>query len=248
MSNKFKRALENATSLPFKAARGSGRGFSPAQGELPVVVLRVQVVGCGKLLSKDKNGFSDPFVAVTVLNARQQTPVAKRTLDPTYNAKDATFDFPLYLSTADKLGALELIVWDKDVLSKDYLGEAALPLENWFVERPFAFSDPQNTPFTVPLVSTRSNTPASGTISLKLGFITPPNNTQSALSFQDVFNELNKRSRPSLVSAPPVCIHSTPVLFHLTNVCFLVDRRCGHDPFTSSRPSLQLPRRRWFVE
>ncbi|KXN82134.1 Ras GTPase-activating protein 4 [Leucoagaricus sp. SymC.cos] len=145
MSNKFKRALKNATSLPFKAARGSSRGFSPAQGELPVVVLRVQVVGCGKLLSKDKNGFSDPFVAVTVLNARQQTPVAKRTLDPTYNAKDATFDFPLYLSTADKLGALELIVWDKDVLSKDYLGEAALPLENWFVERPFAFSDPQNT-------------------------------------------------------------------------------------------------------
>lgn len=84
------------------------------------------------------------FVVVSVLNSRQQTPVSKRTINPIYNPKDATFDFPLYLSTADKLGALELIVWDKDVLTKDYLGEAALPLEDWFVERPFAFDDPTN--------------------------------------------------------------------------------------------------------
>lgn len=82
------------------------------------------------------------FVVVSILNTRHQTPVAKKTLNPTYNAKDATFDFPLYLSTVDKLGALELIVWDKDVLSKDYLGEVALPLEDWFVERPHGFDDP----------------------------------------------------------------------------------------------------------
>jgi len=85
------------------------------------------------------------FVVLSILNSRQQTPVAKRTLNPAYTAKDATFDFPLYLSTADKLGALELVVWDKDVLSKDYLGEAALLLEDWFAERSFAFSDPGNT-------------------------------------------------------------------------------------------------------
>lgn len=77
-----------------------------------------------------------------MLNVRQQTPVAKRTIDPTYASKDATFDFPLYLSTADKLGALEVVVWDKDMLKKDYLGEAALPLEDWFVDRPFGFEDP----------------------------------------------------------------------------------------------------------
>ena len=69
----------------------------------------------------------------------------KRTTNPTYSAKDATFDFPLYLSTADKLGAIELVVWDKDMLTKEYLGEAALPLEDWFVERPFAYDDPNNT-------------------------------------------------------------------------------------------------------
>lgn len=163
MSTKFKRALKSAARLPVKAARGSRGGFNPAQGELPVVVLRVYVAGCTALIAKDRNGSSDPyvlnsfatvydrlhrlplsFVVVSVLNTRQHTPVIKRTTNPTYSAKDATFDFPLYLSTADKLGAIELVVWDKDMLTKDYLGEAALPLEDWFVDRAFAFDDPNN--------------------------------------------------------------------------------------------------------
>lgn len=90
------------------------------------------------------------FVVASVLRTRHQTPVAKRNVNPTYQAKDATFDFPLYLSLADRLGVVELIVWDKDVLTKEYLGEAALPLEDWFVdretarERPFAFEDAGN--------------------------------------------------------------------------------------------------------
>jgi phosphatidylserine decarboxylase len=67
--------------------------------------------------------FPPSFVVVSVLNSRQQTPVAKRTLNPTYAAKDATFDFS-YLSLADKLGVVELVVWDKDMLSKEYLGES----------------------------------------------------------------------------------------------------------------------------
>jgi phosphatidylserine decarboxylase len=63
---------------------------------------------------------------------RYSTPVFKKTLNPTYAAADATFDFPIYLSLADNLGVLELIVWDKDMLRKDYLGEASLSLEDWF--------------------------------------------------------------------------------------------------------------------
>lgn len=91
------------------------------------------------------------FVVVSLLSTRHQTPVCKRTLQPTYAAKDATFDFPLYLSLAEKLGALEFVVWDKDMLKKDYLGEISLPLDDWFVDRgsddgvrPFAFEDAKN--------------------------------------------------------------------------------------------------------
>ena len=84
-------------------------------------------------------------VVVTLLNTRQQTPVSKRTLNPTYAAKDATFDFPIYLSLADRLGVVELVVWDKDILKKNYLGEVAVPLDDWFNDREFGFDHPRNT-------------------------------------------------------------------------------------------------------
>lgn len=145
------------------------------------------------------------FVVASILNSRYQTPVCKKTLHPTYAAKDATFDFPIYLSLADKLGVLELVVWDKDMLlKKDYLGEVSLPLDDWFSDgRPFSFND--NRPFSLNLVSTREGTEAAGSVQIKLGFITPPN-THSLLEFAEIFNELLKRSRPSLVSGPPVSI------------------------------------------
>jgi phosphatidylserine decarboxylase len=36
-------------------------------------------------------------------------------------------------------------VWDKDMLKKEYLGEVALPLDDWFrQEGVYAFNDPYN--------------------------------------------------------------------------------------------------------
>jgi hypothetical protein len=72
----------------------------------------LQVLSCTNLLAKDRNGSSGPFVVASVLNNKHNTPVAKRTRNPTYAAKDATFELPIYLSLADRLGVLELVVWD----------------------------------------------------------------------------------------------------------------------------------------
>jgi len=83
-------------------------------------------------------------VSVSVLGARFQTPVCKRTLSPVFTAKDATFDFSIYPSLSEKLGALEFVVWDKDVLRKEYLGEFALPLDEWFRGNAFDFEDLDN--------------------------------------------------------------------------------------------------------
>ncbi|KAI0326469.1 hypothetical protein GY45DRAFT_1328911 [Cubamyces sp. BRFM 1775] len=198
---KIGRALKR---LPARVGgRGNGNAFAPLPGEQPVVILRVQVLSCINLLSKDRNGFSDPFVVVSILGNRQHTPVSKRTVNPTYNPKDATFDFPIYLSLADKLGVVELVVWDKDVLKKDYLGEAAIPLEDWFRDgNAFAFDDDNNKLISRNLVSTRNSTQATGSIQVKLGFVTPPNTTP-LMDFGEIYSELVKRTRPSLVSAPP---------------------------------------------
>lgn len=171
------------------------------------------------------------FVVISILNTRQQTPVSKRTTTPVYNAKDATFDFPIYLSLADKLGVVEIIVWDKDMLKKEYLGEVALPLEDWFVdkasgkERVYGFDQPGNevregsswiysrgysnfTPkaISLNLVSTRANTPSTGSVQIKFGFVLTPN-SNNLMEFDEIYSELVKRTRPSLVSAPPVKSH-----------------------------------------
>ena len=157
-TRKFSRVFKSATRFPvplprsLTSARSSIANLVPLPGELPLTNLRLQVLSCTDLLAKDRNGTSDPYVVVSVLNNKHQTPVAKRTLNPKYTPKDATFDFPIYLSLTDRLGALELVVWDKDYLGKDYLGEAALPLDHWFTssvpeekDRAYAFDDAGNT-------------------------------------------------------------------------------------------------------
>ncbi|KAG7089009.1 hypothetical protein E1B28_010722 [Marasmius oreades] len=182
--------------------------LSPNVGENPAVFLRVQVLSCRDLLAKDRNGYSDPFVTVSLLKSRHQTPVIKRTIQPVYSPKDATFDFPIYISLANNIGALELVVWDKDVLRKEYLGEVAFLLEDWFDdERPFAWEDAVNEATSVvslPLVSTRSNTSSRGSVQIRVGFVSPPGQQAEAnINFATLFRELSKRSRPSLVSVPP---------------------------------------------
>ncbi|KAJ2911980.1 hypothetical protein MD484_g8436, partial [Candolleomyces efflorescens] len=80
---------------------------------------------------------------------------------------------------------MEFVIWHKDMLSKE----------------PYAWDDPNNKPFSLHLLSSKSNTIATGSIQLKLGFALPPN-TESLMEWEAVYRELVKRSRPSIVSAP----------------------------------------------
>jgi phosphatidylserine decarboxylase len=72
------------------------------------------------------------LIVVSILTTRFQTPVLQQCTNSINGPKNATFDFPIYLSLTDKLGVVEFVVWDKDVQTKDYLGEVALPLDDWF--------------------------------------------------------------------------------------------------------------------
>ena len=53
------------TKFPLKVSSPSfkqSNAFTPNPGELPLVTLRVQIIGASNLLSKDTNGLSDPYV------------------------------------------------------------------------------------------------------------------------------------------------------------------------------------------
>src|SRR5262249_38542915 len=94
----------------------------------------------------DLLGFFFSYVVVTFLSNRHQTPVAKRTISPEYPVKDSTWDYPIHLSLAESLGAVEFVIWDKDLIKKDYLGEVSHLLSDWFNNgNRFRFDDPLNT-------------------------------------------------------------------------------------------------------
>lgn len=63
---KIKQVLKSAALLPVRvtsitSGRGTGRNtFKPRQGEPPMVIFRLQVLGCTDILAKDRGGTSDP--------------------------------------------------------------------------------------------------------------------------------------------------------------------------------------------
>jgi hypothetical protein len=67
-------------------------------------------------LVMEGNRADDRFITVLLPPmTRHQTPVVKKSLNPSYPADGATFDYPIYLSLAGVVGArgLEAVVWDK---------------------------------------------------------------------------------------------------------------------------------------
>ncbi|KAH9007458.1 C2 domain-containing protein [Lactarius deliciosus] len=155
--------------------RGTGNGSSSSNpgGETPVVILRVQVLSCQNLKSKDIFGYSDPFVIVSILGKQFYTPVCKRNLNPEYEPKDATFDFPIYNSHLTMLGTLDFAVWDQDMVRNDFLGKYSLPVHQWFRGTAFAFNDRNNQSFLVNLACSHSSPSVHGTMRIKVGFVYP---------------------------------------------------------------------------
>ncbi|KAK2745327.1 hypothetical protein FQN55_006232 [Onygenales sp. PD_40] len=92
--------------------------------ETKPLVLKVTVISGRNLAPKDRNGFSDPYLVVSLGEARQSTPSISKTLNPEWKV---SFDLPI-------LGVplLECICWDKDRFGKDYMGEFDIPLEDIF--------------------------------------------------------------------------------------------------------------------
>ncbi|KAA8646497.1 putative phosphatidylserine decarboxylase Psd2 [Aspergillus tanneri] len=104
---------------------GQSRSTSPMRlPESKPLVLKVSVLRGRNLAPKDRNGRSDPYLIVTLGDARQSTPMIPKTLNPEWNV---TFEMPVV-----GVPLLECICWDHDRFGKDYMGEFDIPLEEIF--------------------------------------------------------------------------------------------------------------------
>ncbi|KAH9824468.1 phosphatidylserine decarboxylase proenzyme 3-like [Teratosphaeria destructans] len=101
---------------------GEGRGDHRGMG----LVLRVSVLKGRKLAAKDKSGTSDPYLVLTLGDAKEATSVVSKTLNPEWGQ---TFEFPV---TDTDSALLEAVCWDKDRFKKDYMGEFDVMLEEVF--------------------------------------------------------------------------------------------------------------------
>ncbi|EJD44517.1 hypothetical protein AURDEDRAFT_88100 [Auricularia subglabra TFB-10046 SS5] len=201
-STKKRFSLGRTLSRHWSSSKSNLRDAAPLQDEKPLAILRVQVLGCKNLAAADRNGKSDPYVVVTFQRQRKKTPVMHKTLDPVY-AKDATFDFPVYQSVVERLGTLlELVVWDKDLLGKDYLAELPLACASWFPSAEYDFASPKNHSFWRDLQSSRSKREARGAIHVKIGFVAPQGVGARSVDFGAIYGALSKQSRGDIFSTP----------------------------------------------
>ncbi|KAF9264310.1 hypothetical protein L218DRAFT_1027655 [Marasmius fiardii PR-910] len=191
--NLKKLGLGSKTGTPAHSRAGSDENKAST-------LLRVQVISCSNLLAKDSNGYSDPYVVLTLGQIKQQTPAVSKTLNPVYDPRDSTFDFSV---TDGDVGPLEIVVWDKDIVGKDYLGEVALSVEDWFgsvdpqKRRPLAWTTADSLQgFVLPLVSTKNRTASQGEIKLKLGFLSAHQKEPGQDSdFENVYERLVRRTK-----------------------------------------------------
>ncbi|WWD21646.1 phosphatidylserine decarboxylase [Kwoniella shandongensis] len=169
---------EAATLTPTQVASAARGPRKPLEGEEPAAWLRVRVVKAQDLVAKDRSGTSDPFLSLLMPpSSRQTTPVVKKTLNPTFPSESSTFDFPLYNSLSGVVGGrgLEGVLWDKDLMRKEYMGELAIPIEDWFPGGDVKLWSEDLPILTHRLLSTRRKHQVSGTVSFQIGFIPSKN-------------------------------------------------------------------------
>lgn len=113
-----------------KHSNGSAADITPGHGQGDHknmgLVLRVEVLKGKNLAPKDKSGTSDPFLVLTLGDAKQATSVIPKTLNPEWKQ---TFELPIL--TAES-ALLEAVCWDKDRFRNDYMGEFDVILEDIF--------------------------------------------------------------------------------------------------------------------
>ncbi|KAF1829696.1 hypothetical protein BDW02DRAFT_573728 [Decorospora gaudefroyi] len=136
----------NSTPTSMPASRnGSPRRRAMPEPPLPGLVLRANVIKGRNLAAKDRSGTSDPYLVLSLGDAKVTTPAINKQLNPEWNT---TLELPV---VGEQSLLLEAVCWDKDRFGKDYMGEFDVILEDQFLNGQ-AVQEPQ----WFPLQSRRS--------------------------------------------------------------------------------------------
>ncbi|KAE8848449.1 hypothetical protein PTNB73_02291 [Pyrenophora teres f. teres] len=139
------------------------------QQPVPGLVLRANVIKGRDLAAKDRSGTSDPYLVLTLGDAKVTTPAINKQLNPQWNE---TVELPI---VGEQSLLLEVVCWDKDRFGKDYMGEFDVILEDQF-QNGLTHQEPQ----WFPLQSRRSGkkkSVVSGEVQIQFSLIDPFNLT-----------------------------------------------------------------------
>ncbi|KAH7083956.1 phosphatidylserine decarboxylase-domain-containing protein [Paraphoma chrysanthemicola] len=130
------------TSVPASRQGSPKRTMEQAK---PGLVLRANVLKGRNLAAKDRSGTSDPYLVLSLGDAKEATPTINKTLNPEWNT---ILDLPI---VGEQSLLLEVCCWDKDRFGKDYMGEFDVILEDQFLN-----ARPLQEPRWFPLESRRT--------------------------------------------------------------------------------------------
>eukprot|EP00912_Choanoflagellata_sp_UC4_P002021 UC4_evm11s1290 len=100
--------------------------------------IRINIIDARHLTSKDKDGYSDPFVVLTFGNSVAKTVVHYNSLLPQFNEG---FDFPI---NSTKLPPIDIAVWDRDAITNELIGRIVLYPDDICDFREYENNDPQD--------------------------------------------------------------------------------------------------------
>ncbi|RSM03659.1 hypothetical protein CEP52_007256 [Fusarium oligoseptatum] len=194
-----------ANSPPMRSKMDSN---SPSRDAGNGLALKVSIIKAKDLAAKDRNGTSDPYIVVSLGEARIVTHDVPKTLNPEWNV---TEEIPL---TSSQNLVLDFICWDKDRFGKDYMGEFALALEEIFNNESVELE-----PRWYPLKSKRpgkKTSVVSGEVQLQFSLFDATNPSATPQQIFEKFNVLvgagSRNITPSMTPnlAPTTIPRSTP--------------------------------------
>ncbi|KAK4041763.1 phosphatidylserine decarboxylase-domain-containing protein [Parachaetomium inaequale] len=126
-NNPTTNSTSNSRSTSPMGTKG-GDSASPEGRKDTGLVLNVVILRARDLAAKDRGGTSDPYLVLTLGEAKHITHTESKTLNPEWNEQ-----CELPVSGVQSL-LLDVCAWDKDRFGKDYLGEFDLALEEIFAD------------------------------------------------------------------------------------------------------------------